>query len=109
MFDIYTVILILLAHFIADFVCQTDKIAVNKSSNLGYLSLHAFMYSSLFLFWGFQFLLITFAAHWIVDFFSSKATTKLWKEGKRHWFFVVIGLDQFIHVSGLFITYYFLI
>ena len=108
MFDIYTVILILFAHFIADFICQTDKIAINKSDSLGYLSLHALMYSMLFLIWGFYFFLATFILHWIVDFFSSKLTTRLFKAGERHWFFVVIGFDQFVHVTGLFITYYLL-
>ena len=37
--------------------------------------------------------------------FWSRSRQALWKKGERHWFFVVIGLDQAIHMTCLFATY----
>jgi hypothetical protein len=48
--------------------------------------------------------IVNFVLHWIIDFFSSKAATKLWKMEARHWFFVVIGIDQALHYTCLLLT-----
>jgi len=91
-------------HFISDFLLQTDKMATNKSSSLKYLGLHCIVYSIPFLIFGLQFAIINGFLHFIVDFISSKATSYLWQNEKRHWFFVTIGLDQAIHMSCLFLS-----
>jgi len=51
------------------------------------------------------FFLITFVAHTITDYFTSRLNSKLWAEGKVHWFFVSIGFDQILHYIQLFSTY----
>ncbi len=51
---------------------------------------------------------ITFATHWITDYFTSRWTSKLYAKGDIHNFFVVVGLDQFIHYTTLLGTYFLL-
>jgi hypothetical protein len=47
--------------------------------------------------------------HFVVDGFSSKATSYLWQKEERHWFFVVIGLDQAIHITCLLISFAYIV
>jgi len=101
-------------HFIADFILQTDRVALNKSRNTGILFEHVAIYSLAFipvcavwlsLYQGVQFCVLTAMLHFITDFFSSRACSALWKKNERHWFFVVIGLDQAIHMTCLILTW----
>jgi hypothetical protein len=120
--------LIPLIHYIADFECQTNWLAVNKSKRLDALALHVGIYSLCFaLVFGWQFGLITFATHFVTDFLTSRWTSRLWfidtypredcrpdyygayplyarfKES-RHRFFCAIGFDQMVHAYTLFGT-----
>jgi hypothetical protein len=52
-----------------------------------------------------MFAVVNSALHFVTDFCTSRATSALWKKDQRHWFFVVIGLDQAIHMTCLFVTY----
>lgn len=94
-----TVILLLITiHFIADFMFQTDWMAMNKSSNWRALLTHCAIYGAAFVGrCGFEFALLAFASHVIVDGVSSRITKRLWQANERHWFFVVIGADQLVH------------
>ena len=47
---------------------------------------------------------LNFPAHFITDGITSRITTMLYNKGERHWFFVVIGFDQFLHYVVLFLT-----
>lgn len=96
-------------HFIADFIFQTDKIAINKSKDSTILLFHVLIYSIPFLWFGWIFALTNAFLHFIVDYFTSRLTSYLYKQNKRHWFFVVIGLDQAIHMTCLLVTYSFLV
>lgn len=98
------ILILVWLHFFADFILQTDKMAINKSSNVKWLSIHILVYSLPLFYFGWKFALLNGAMHWITDFCTSRATTYLWKKEERHWFFVVIGLDQAIHMSCLFLT-----
>lgn len=108
---------ILIIHWFADFVLQTDKQAKGKSKNWKDLLGHTINYSSCWLlmlvFLSFQhtlaFIGITFIAHTITDYFTSRINSRLWAEGKVHNFFVSVGFDQVLHYVQLFLTYYFLI
>jgi len=102
------ILLIIWIHFIADFILQNDKMAINKSSNNKWLFIHSFVYSIPFLIVGFSLNYVLFNGifHFIVDWFTSRGTTKLWKENKRHWFFVLIGFDQMLHLTILIVSYY---
>lgn len=110
---------ILLFHFIADFVLQTDWQATNKSHNNRALLRHTAVYASamalmmwLFLILPFgsaiRFGIITFVIHTAQDYWTSRVNAQLWKEGKRHTFFVSVGFDQWLHFVQLFLTFYLL-
>lgn len=100
-----TLIFIILLHWLADFVFQTDEMAQNKSKSFYWLTTHVFTYSLFFCGFGWKFVLITFVCHWITDFVTSKISSYCWLHEKRHNFFVVIGFDQFLHIAQLLLTY----
>lgn len=133
--EIFAIIII---HWFADFVLQTDKQAKGKSKNWSDLLGHTFTYSLVWLcvgffiylnqfkpfnpehnemmnqYWnhyiplGLLFALITFIAHTITDYFTSRLNARLWAKGDTHNFFVSVGFDQVLHYIQLFTTYYLL-
>ena len=129
----YAIILILFSHFIADFICQSQKMAINKSSSNVWLTIHVLVYTltmlpvAMFLdyllggelsswFIGnkmqtgiCKWWLFNGFVHWGVDFMTSKLTKYLWTNKKERLFFMTIGLDQFIHTATLIWSYVFFI
>lgn len=102
---------ILVAHFIGDFLLQSDEMATRKSKDWLYLLLHVEVYMLLLLpfiswgaTWALPWVLLNAVAHFGTDAVTSRITTRLYHAGERHWFFVVIGLDQLIHVATLLTT-----
>lgn len=122
MLTILALLGIMFTHFVADFLFQTHEMSMKKSKSVKWLSYHVIVYSLVtMVLWFILFpsemasswmwlkvLGLTFGSHWITDFFTSKWTSKLYAKGAVHNFFVVIGLDQFIHCTTLFMTYYFM-
>lgn len=102
---VYEFVALMWVHFMADFVLQSDAIAKAKSSSNKALALHVLIYSVCFLPFGLGFTLANYALHFITDYVSSRATTRLWLADERHWFFVVIGADQAVHMTCLLLTY----
>jgi len=109
-------VIILLVHWLADFILQTHLQASNKSKNLIALLSHTFNYSIVWsivilfvilpnLFDLFLFFLITFITHTLIDYFTSKQTAKLYAIQDYHNFFVIIGLDQILHYLQLWFTF----
>ncbi len=104
------VLSIFIVHFLADFVFQSSKMATGKSKSLKWLSIHVGVYALVslisfyvisihfsnnlyaFYWWG-----INVAMHFMVDFFTSKITSKYWEEKNMRFFFVMIGFDQLLH------------
>ena len=125
--EIWIVVFIMFGHWLADFVCQTDEMAKNKSTDIWWLSYHVGAYATIMLFWTMLFVMIQhgliletsppstfilfplwcaiYVGHWITDFVTSKITKKLWEKKKVHNFFVVIGADQWLHLVQLLIIY----
>jgi hypothetical protein len=97
------------AHFFADFVLQNDKMAMNKSTSIKWLSIHVGVYTLIFFIWGWQFALLNGILHWMTDFVTSKISAHFWKKNDMHWFFTVIGCDQAIHMTCLIGTYFWLV
>ena len=92
MLSLTEIFIILIIHWIADFVLQTDKQAKGKSKNWKDLLSHTISYSMIFFCVGillslllivpnilyvFYFTAITFICHTITDYFTSKLNTKL--------------------------------
>lgn len=121
---IYDILLIIWAHFVADFMLQNDKMAQNKSTSNIWLTNHIMVYSfamlgilapfvyllnpqdsHMQLVWLLVWVAINGALHWITDWCSSRATSYLWQKGDRHNFFVVVGADQAIHLSTMVVTW----
>src|SRR3990167_2357748 len=119
--------IILIAHFIADFLFQSDKMSKGKSEQVETLFYHTFIYSCVFVgifMIGMYFTttcfgqgwtetasfaaviwFLVFLPHTIIDGFSSQLTKYFYKKEKRHWFFVTIGADQLLHYACLFWLY----
>lgn len=103
-----TALALIWVHFFADFVLQSDRVAQGKSSSNRILLSHVTLYSLPFLWWGWLFALMTAVLHFVTDWCSSRVTRRLWQANQRHWFFVVIGLDQALHLTALFATWHWL-
>lgn len=117
MISLEIIIIILLAHYIADFRWQTHWQASNKSKNnkallghvatysLGLLIAGCFIFdpldSSSFLIW----VIYNLIAHFLLDYVSSRESSRRWAEQKWHDFFETIGGDQFLHYVFLFTSY----
>ena len=101
------VMTIFVFHFLADFILQSAWMANNKSKSLLPLLSHIGVYTLVMFFpFGWKFALVNGLCHLVVDFFTSKVTSKLWAAGKVRPFFIVIGLDQCIHALCLVGTAY---
>jgi len=107
-------ILIMFSHWVADFLCQARYIAEGKGKNNWILFLHCVIYS-LVMFFGASIMIgfipaaifagINFILHFIVDYFTSRISSKFYKSGNTYLFFSTIGFDQFLHTCCLYITF----
>ena len=125
---------LVLLHFLGDFVCQSDWMAINKSKRWDALTAHVAIYTAIILLgtgFNLSFALITFGAHFATDAVTSRIS-RAWfpfvqlpgraASGKalyvdyegvglrsRHNFFTMIGFDQVLHYAQLFLTAYWLL
>ena len=113
MLSIGSVILVLCAHYWADFYCQTHWQASNKSKNNLALGAHVGTYTLIMMLagsiifgnWtGILWAVINGAFHFGTDYVTSRMTSRLWAKQEWHDFFVTVGADQLIHYFTLFIT-----
>lgn len=118
------VIFLVVIHWVADFIFQAEKWAIGKSSSLKSLLNHTCVYSSLWFFpvWimtgdlynSILFVAITFIAHTVTDYFTSKVVAK--KFANNHYgspipnfgAFTMIGFDQVLHYVQLILTWFIL-
>jgi|DEB0MinimDraft_6_1074348.scaffolds.fasta_scaffold229333_1 hypothetical protein len=117
-----TFIFIVLVHWVADFIFQDEYWAINKSKEWSPLLKHTLTYSLLwiipiFIFTGsiigaFIFSIVTFIAHTITDYFTSRVVSKKFKDGHygspipNFGAFTIIGFDQVLHYVQLILTWY---
>jgi hypothetical protein len=108
---IWQLALLLFAHWIGDFAFQTSWMATGKSSRLDALIVHVLTYSIVLagatvLLFGQTELAAKFVAcnavlHFITDFCTSKVSSAFHGRHNMRGFFVVLGLDQFLHHLAL--------
>lgn len=102
------------AHWMVDFCLQPRKIAESKSHNIMALISHCLSYTFIMTV---SVALLTsntkdmpylaaafFVSHFVIDFVTSKLTSVFWTTQDMHKFFTVIGFDQFLHTSVIFIV-----
>ena len=129
---------IILIHFVADFIFQDEEWATNKSKSFKALIKHTATYSFIWYLVGFGFAvwgnhfggpsakdlgwspwmglfpIITFVAHTVTDYFTSKIVSRKFGKGEygspipNFGAFTVIGFDQVLHYAQLFLTYHLL-
>jgi len=130
MFSVTEILCIILIHWFADFLMQDEKWALGKSKNMNDLLNHTLTYSILssvcllflmgsvfdknitisFLYFPF----ITFVAHTVTDYFTSRIVSKMFAQNKygspipNFGAFTMIGIDQVLHYVQLFYTYQFI-
>jgi membrane-bound metal-dependent hydrolase YbcI (DUF457 family) len=91
--------------------------AINKSKSNSWLAIHCFVYTYILgvignvfftmpgnwniVYWMFM----NGIAHFVIDYCTSRGTSYLWQKNERHWFFTLIGFDQALHMTILFVTY----
>jgi hypothetical protein len=130
------VLYIIIVHWIADFIFQAEEWAINKSKSNSHLFCHVFTYTLMFgLLTGFifsnpcdysafgycvdlsklfPFLGITFIAHFITDYITSRIVKRKFENNEygspipNFGAFSIIGFDQVLHYTQLFLTYQFL-
>lgn len=105
---LYTFTLIFCFHYVADFVLQSHWMAMGKSKRWGMnrqMVSHIAVYTLFLMPLGPLYALANGIAHYATDAVSSTATSALWKRNETHWFFVVIGADQLVHVLCLVWSY----
>lgn len=113
--DISIITTILFAHWIGDFIFQSDYHAKNKSSNNFVLFEHVSIYGFILALAGLiipisiGWLVTNIIMHFVVDYITSRITSTLWKNGDIHDFFVIVGLDQMLHYLILFLTYIYMV
>ena len=114
-------IVMVLGHWLGDFIFQTDEMAISKHKDLNDLCIHSLTYSSvwvviglimmsfelietkpiaLFLFFG-----ITTITHALVDHLVSKFGYKFFESGNPSTFMGIMSFDQMLHYIQLYLTY----
>lgn len=111
---------LMFCHCIADFCLQTESQAKGKSSNWNKLLEHTMLYSILMMLTSLLvftqqgaliFGLSCFILHTITDFVSSRLSKDRYLKGKMNGitgFWSIIGLDQFLHFTQIYLTYLYL-
>lgn len=119
------IITLLIAHYLGDFICQSRKMAENKSTSLKVLSQHVAVYTGVLIaslwiskfimgiswFMGISYFTLLYYGcingilHFIVDYFTSKAAKKAFENNNIKRFWNIIGLDQLLHGAMLLFTY----
>lgn len=123
----YQIAVILIAHFVADFIFQSEYMAKGKAKNIKPLIQHGLMYTFIFTLMSLLmandikvetlvlFGLFSGILHTWVDLISSKFASRAYAKGNMGGpvpnlgFFAIIGLDQLTHYLMLFAAFNWLV
>ena len=103
---------LILLHFIADFICQSNMSITARGKDFWWLLVHIVAYTlTLFsgmmlgvLFMGFsagmtfKFVSLLAVIHFFADYILGKISSHLWETKRHRWAFVIMGAEQFIHI-----------
>lgn len=102
-------IIILIAHWVGDYLLQSRDMATRKHRSFKWLSLHVLTYTGVLLVatqfvfsWqvSLGYAVISGFLHLVTDFFTSKLSHKYYE--KPHIFYPILGFDQLIHMICLY-------
>jgi hypothetical protein len=102
------ILILLLAHWIGDYLLQFNSIANHKADSFYWLGIHVLIYSgvlfvaSLFLFSLFaaiKYFLVNGLLHLVTDWITGNLASR-YKSNQRV-FYIIIGFDQFVHTITL--------
>ena len=104
--SVQAIILIFWVHFVADFMMQSHRVAINKSKSNWVLAEHILIYTLPFtLLFGWKYSLVNGLAHFVTDYISSRTNSYFWNKGDTHNFFVSVEADQAVHMTTLVLTF----
>lgn len=107
----FYLITIFCIHFLADFILQTEWMALGKSKEWAPLIAHIVTYTLTLLLFSSLWMPGAIALAWSigngichmwVDFFSSRAMRAAREAGQERKFFMIFGIDQLLHYVCLF-------
>lgn len=105
-----TIIALAWLHFFADFVIQSEEMALNKHKSNRALLQHCAVYATPFSLYcisdlciGILFAVLTGVLHFMVDYITSRINVHLLNKKKRL-FFMGVGFDQATHLTILLLT-----
>ena len=114
--DLKNVILILVAHYVGDFVLQTTDMRKYKYDSIYYLSIHIVVYTLtmlLFLAYSFGFsrlwlfyVFVNGCFHFIIDTITIKTIKEMREMDRDEVIPLALGTDQLLHLVTLFCTFY---
>lgn len=114
-YNFHTVLIIMVIHYLGDFVLQTHEQSQRKSSENKWLFYHTGSYSLIWLLaaWGLYtsiwaallFASVTFVAHAATDWVTSRVGKSFWSSSDYHNGFAVVGFDQILHYVQLLLTH----
>lgn len=111
MIDVELMIILLFTHWVGDYLLQFNIIAIHKSQDIMWLTVHVLIYTAviymavIFRFTpeeAFYFCVANGLLHFATDFITSKLSSK-YKDNPRL-FYPIIGFDQLIHTVTLVTT-----
>lgn len=122
------IIVILIIHYIGDWIAQTREQAEKKSSSNWFLATHVlsygvFLWTAMSLiyccfpsltgkihpFCLVNFIYVNMILHCITDYFTSRINARNWKKENKKMFWNGIGADQLIHQITLILTAWWLL
>ena len=117
--NIWLIIYLIIAHYIADFIFQDEEWATNKSKDIRSLLKHTYTYSFVFtlLVWlifpwyiAFTFFSTMLLSHTAIDYVTSKIVSRKFQNKEygssipNFGAFSIIGFDQVLHYITIFLT-----
>ena len=108
--EIQLILAIIIAHWIGDYVLQSESMAVGKATSLKWLTIHVLVWTASIriittLFGAtFMWVIAMGVAHWIQDFITSKINSHFQKTKQLKLFWLTIGTDQMLHYLVMFAT-----